>query len=524
MKVTVTRELTADLVIAALAASATVLLALKWVDFSRHPAEDAAMLMRYADHWARGHGIVWNIGEPPVDGATDFLYMIVLGLLVRAGVQVEGAGFLLGIGSHALTVAIIYLAASRVQKGPRVLALVSALYFATGHGLMYVQANFGTPFFALFSCLAWCFAVMYGREPGDMRYAAGFALSGLAMGMVRPEGVFLALFMLLALIYRLGAAKSKAAIYCLLAALLVLGGAYFLWRWSYFGYPLPNPFYKKGGGRIYPGSLVESVMAVLKFGLPVWPFLALACFSKKGLREAVFVLIPVAGFTVIWVFLSSEMNYGMRFQYAVLPVLLVSWPPLFEEASANLRPRARKALMAAAVLLVAAVCARRVVIRAVEAGHGARIPEGLYTVARIMHGYGAGKCTVVTTEAGLIPLYSGWRAVDAWGLNDQWIAHHGGITKQYLRQKDPCVIMYHYFPYGSWSGDNEGWASMVKVLDGYARENDFVLAADFEVAPGEGHVYYVSRGLGDSARLVDAIRDCEYGSYGEGARARNRVR
>jgi len=47
-------------------------------DFAAQPEEDAAILMRYAQHLAAGHGIVWNVGEPPVDGATDFLFMLLL--------------------------------------------------------------------------------------------------------------------------------------------------------------------------------------------------------------------------------------------------------------------------------------------------------------------------------------------------------------------------------------------------------------------------------------------------------------
>ena len=31
-----------------------------------HPAEDAAMLMRYSLNLAGGNGVVWNIGQPPV--------------------------------------------------------------------------------------------------------------------------------------------------------------------------------------------------------------------------------------------------------------------------------------------------------------------------------------------------------------------------------------------------------------------------------------------------------------------------
>jgi len=43
------------------------------VDLGGRPEEDAAMLLRYSKHFAEGRGIVWNVGEPPVDGATDFL-------------------------------------------------------------------------------------------------------------------------------------------------------------------------------------------------------------------------------------------------------------------------------------------------------------------------------------------------------------------------------------------------------------------------------------------------------------------
>ena len=45
------------------------------VDLGGRPEEDAAMLLRYSKHLAEGRGIVWNMGEPPVDGATDFLFM-----------------------------------------------------------------------------------------------------------------------------------------------------------------------------------------------------------------------------------------------------------------------------------------------------------------------------------------------------------------------------------------------------------------------------------------------------------------
>ena len=36
------------------------------------------MLFRYVDNVAAGHGVVWNLGEAPVDGATDLGFMFLL--------------------------------------------------------------------------------------------------------------------------------------------------------------------------------------------------------------------------------------------------------------------------------------------------------------------------------------------------------------------------------------------------------------------------------------------------------------
>jgi hypothetical protein len=44
-----------------------------FVDNSSTVAEDAAIVRRYSQHSARGFGYVWNVGEPPLAGATDWL-------------------------------------------------------------------------------------------------------------------------------------------------------------------------------------------------------------------------------------------------------------------------------------------------------------------------------------------------------------------------------------------------------------------------------------------------------------------
>ena len=39
--------------------------------------DDAYITLRYARHWVEGHGISWNIGEPRVEGYSNFLFLVI---------------------------------------------------------------------------------------------------------------------------------------------------------------------------------------------------------------------------------------------------------------------------------------------------------------------------------------------------------------------------------------------------------------------------------------------------------------
>jgi len=273
------------------------------VDFSERPFEDAAILMRYAEHFAHGHGFVWNVGDEPVDGATDFLFMLVVGLLAKAGLSLEFATRSVGFVSHVLTVLIIYWFMRRRLKTGLIPALASSLYLAVGPGLYYVAAYFGTPFFGLFSCITWYVAVTIIQEGETHRRALIFAATAIVTALIRPEGVILSALMLAAIVYLRGPRNCRRAIMYYLGIFLIVGGAYFLWRWQYFGHPLPNPFYKKGGWRLHPGSLMASVENVMKLCWPFLLFFAFGLYSPKTSRMTVAFSIPVFGFAFAFILL-----------------------------------------------------------------------------------------------------------------------------------------------------------------------------------------------------------------------------
>jgi arabinofuranosyltransferase len=513
----------------------TVLYSLIFLDFSSHPLEDAAILLRYSEHLAAGQGIVWNAAESPVDGATDFLYMMLLARLAKVGLSLETGARVVGFASHIVTVLIIYLALRKLQGSARWVAGISAACLAFGPGLWYTVACFGTPLYALFVCITWCFAFRMAKHSDSRTVPLLFALSGLVTGLLRPEGVFLAVLMLLAIVYFRGLKRSRPVLLYFALVFLVLGGLYFFWRWHYFGHPFPNPFYRKGGGHLYWVGLRSSVRASAILAGPVLLLLLLGLGFRQTVRQAVFSLIPVGGFVALWVLVDDAMNYLGRFQYPILPVALMSWPwiisGVWEELKLpNLRDlprRSRVGMVALSVIVCVGIASFQYKLFERDQRAEGWVAANNFAVGSMLGEYRHRGYTLATTEAGVLPLYSHWRTIDTWGLNDPWIVHNGGITEAYLARCKPEVIMFHasFSPIVpqqkvAWFGVgwlDEAWYSMVATLKNYAEKNKYVLVADFGESPYDTHYYYVRSDFAESAEIARKIRSMNLvcGQYGQ---------
>lgn len=502
------------------------------VDFPLPPAEDAAILMRYAKHAAAGHGIVWNIGEAPVDGATDFLFMLAVAAIVKCGAGLEAATRALILAAHAATAGLAYLAARQIGGASRPWALATAAYVILGPGTLYLSAYFGAPVFAFAAALAWTCALAIIAGKTSAAWPPLFAFCSLLTGLIRPEGVILSLLMLIAVIVAIGARGAIRAAAWFAAVFATLGLAYFVWRWDYFGQPLPNPFYKKGGGALHWTSLKDSIFNTAKFTLPLAPLYAFALYRTRAWRTAVATAVPIAGFTAAFVLISNEMNFAGRFQYAVLPIALISWPFMFRfpsskaqisDLSSRTAPGAAERMLRVSAFLAIAftvACAFYFHVLRSDTPHH---HDGRFEVGKLLHEYKDRGFRLATSEAGLLPLYSEWPTLDTWGLNDKRIARAGIVTSDQLAEFDPDLIVFHaYFsPIASGSGGYPGWSDMVRVLHDYAERHDYLLAAAFGATPHDTHYYYVRPEVARETDVVDRIRAVAYIWADSGEIARN---
>lgn len=496
-----------------------------FVDFNVPPFEDAAMLMRYADHLARGYGIVWNIGQHPVDGATDFLFMAAVAALIKAGMAIGRSARVLGYVAHVVTVLLVYGVNRRIWRAGLVISFVTALYLAVGTGLSYVAAFFGTPFFALFATVSWTLGLLLIQERKPRpALAALFSLSALVMGLVRPEGVLLAVLMLAAIVVLKGWPAAAQIVLMFAATFLLLGGAYFFSRWTYFGFPLPNAFYKKSGGLLHADSFWESLGNLMRFGGPFMLAFLLGLRSRPTARWTIAFLIPLVLFASAFVLISNETNFGGRFQYVLWPLVLISYLPLVQGLSTEIglswpRPAGFRALavwslvsLALTYGLVRYSIAQNCTLTIAQQTCGvAYEADGRYDVAKLLSQYAGRGYVIATSEAGLLPLYSTWSAVDTWGLNDEYLAHHGDITPEYLDQYKPNLIVFHaYFsplvpPRLNDKNLAQDWFRMTITLKNYAEARGYALAAAFGDSPYESHYYYVRRDFPDSERIIHDI-------------------
>jgi hypothetical protein len=299
---------------------------------SSHPHEDAYILFQYARNLAAGHGIVFHPDGPPTEGATDFLWLVALALTRAAGIDVALAAQVW----NALGAGLLGFLLVRVHRGERTRAVDWALGALAGGVLTTGAAIAGWAGFSTLLYVAlvvWLADLATRAGPGLPR---ALPLVALVVGLVRPDGVLLGLAFVLGAFVVAGSARRAPGWRGAALGALALGGAYFAWRWWYFGELLPLPLIVKSNGRpaldlarlasdpvhALPGLAAIRAWTTSRAGpLPfvaVW-LLALP-FVRDRRRELAVAALPAfacAVFLLQLAFARPVQNHAFRFQAPV---------------------------------------------------------------------------------------------------------------------------------------------------------------------------------------------------------------
>jgi arabinofuranosyltransferase len=460
------------------------------VIYLRGAAEDTFIALRFASNLAHGHGLLWNPGMPPVEGYTDFLWVLLCAGAMRLGLPglafAQALSFACGVGIVALT----YVIGRRLMEWPTTVACVpAALLAVSGPLATWSASGMESTLFTLLILVAAQQLAWFWRT-GSSSAATFAAVALLLSTLTRPEGILIAGLLLgvSALVALAGSRRSLPSI--LLASVVYAVGfaLYFTWRYSRYGYVMPNTYYAKTGGgvpQVLRGGLL-AYLFLMQFAVPLIPGVLLAIYerglpSTSSLRTdpsgwfrrhafGVFAAIICVAYTANNVLVGGDYMAMHRFFVPVLPFMYLLFGLTIAAVYEHMtRPANRIGLAALVTFVLAATFFPSTILERsffasppqqhgdyrgvqIERWHVAR----LSVIGKFFKTYRRDASESLATPAiGAIGYYSDMRVYDVHGLVDTHIAHmppppnfaqrrpgHGRIDLPYTFSLEPTYVMF----------------------------------------------------------------------------------
>ena len=407
------------------------------VAYWSYTVDDAYIFFRYADNWAAGHGLVYNPGER-VEGYTSFLWVLLVGVGVHAGISAQLWAKILGMSCGLGTLVVLLRLTSRVGASPWIAAAGIGLLATSDIFAISLVEGLETPLFTL-CCLGALHRFHSERShPGAVPWS--MALAMLAF-LTRPDGILWALLLLLMglLLARPGQPDAdRWRRWCAVAALVLLGVvvAHTTWRFVYYGDLLPNTFYAKGGGSLdlFGRGLSKVIHFTGHVGGPLlWLLPLMLTLSRRWRAVAILAVLFIASrlFFTVWSggawlghyrFLAPAVPLFCLLSMAAVREILHRW------VDGSNRPHRA---VTAGVALSLALLAGFNVLSSRETHDAKKVySEGLenahLAAGRDLRDMAQPDDLLACGEAGALPYVAGLPTLDILGLNDAHIGHLPG--------------------------------------------------------------------------------------------------
>lgn len=292
-------------------------------------ADDAYITFRYSRNWALGRGILYNVGEPPVEGYSNFLWMAVAAVAERLHVPVEIAMPALSAALAAVLLGWVFGTLVRHLGIPQVVAAVGTAVLAASPVFgLWSTSGLETMPFALLLFVTFERLVL-------ARQLVGAIVAGLLLCLVRTEGP--AWVGVIAVLAGLSAVLERRTIRDAAVFLVVVVAGYlpyFAWRTQHFGTWVSNTTLAKVGFGTY--ALSQGGQYLVSFWLamiaPAVLLLALPVAQRRPSIGVPIALMAVAIPTYAVVVGGDYMPMGrLLLPGLAFAVLLATW-------AASLRP------------------------------------------------------------------------------------------------------------------------------------------------------------------------------------------
>jgi len=431
--------------------------------------DDAFISFRYAENLVAGYGLTFNRVGEPVEGYTNFLWTLLLaGVLyfkLDPILTAKVLGSLLSLFNLGLTYGISRKALAPAISSPW--TLLPLLFLAvSGSFAAWAMGGLETHLVTLLNLLA---LELYLQELGSER--AGFPFSAIFFtlaALTRPDAILFwgaALVMGLSQgadrkkrgggtearkIRRTGLVSPPLSLWAWALIPLIGFGAFWVWRWNYYGDPLPNTYYMKTGGGGF--QILAGVFYVLNYLLSqggLFPFLLFYFFRWKYDTYLHRLLLAQVGFYLVFIIASGGDWMPLhRFMVPLLPLLAIliaaALKGLHEKLTLFLKKMDSRFRPSTLPLLTGFLLvfplfetlSEHPIVMEESRGVWSFVEFGKWLANRV-----PASSLLAVNPVGAISYYSHLDALDMTGLTDSHIAHlrMGGLHQKY----DSAYILSH---------------------------------------------------------------------------------
>jgi len=436
--------------------------------------DDAFISFRYAKNLAEGFGLVFNPSDTPVEGYTNFLWIIILSLGHKLGFNIvtlsQVLGYLFAIG----TILIILFVKWTKKITPPIQIASALILSSSGAFTVWGASGMETSLFIfLFTLCLLLFVRILERNLSKRRPKSLIRLSFLIalLALTRPEGylVFI-VFGLLVFTFKVLNKRNIATkeLVCYLLPFLIVVAAQIVFRLVYYNDVLPNTFYNKvgsGSDQYLRGLRYTKDFIVASLPLVFFSAITLLLSSKKRWEDnpilfaSFAVLVPYSAYVI---FVGGDVMPAYRFYSPLVPILAILAVSGIHKSAMKINSRlhiSKQLEISTFSFIVALALAFNIWQWKYEAEINKHLKgdmvaqEGKETGLWLKENFDA-DTVVATNTAGTIPFYSGFRTIDMLGLNDKHIAKrdmpdigkgfpgHEKTDGDYILKQNPDIIIF----------------------------------------------------------------------------------
>lgn len=216
--------------------------------------EDAFILFRYAETFAKGGGLTYNgLYEgcyERVAGYSNLIWVLLMALTVKLGAYTPTSARIMLLCFGAVDIVLLYLISRKISRTESPLNYLASALLATNIPFLWYGPGGMEPALYIMVCLGAVYAFLYEEERPSRYFPASAILLGL-LAMVHPEAP---LYFIGLLVWRMvmrrrrwGWHRSDWVWFFTFWAIYFL---FLIWHTAYYKDPFPTTFYNKGVGHI----------------------------------------------------------------------------------------------------------------------------------------------------------------------------------------------------------------------------------------------------------------------------------